>query len=83
MSGSLELRNWRPGDQYQPVGSTGKEKIKTLFQKARIPSWDRWNWPILTDGTSIVWVRRFGAAVEFAAGDAAKVILKVQEVGVG
>lgn len=83
MSGSLELRNWRPGDQYQPVGSTGKEKIKTLFQKARIPSWDRRNWPILTDGTSIVWVRLFGAAVEFAAGDAAKVILKVQEVGVG
>ncbi len=83
LSGSLELRNWRPGDQYQPVGSTSKEKIKILFQQARIPLWDRRNWPILTDGASIVWARRFGAAVEFAAGSAAKVILTVRESSAG
>ena len=32
LSGPLELRNWRPGDQYQPTGTAGEEKIKTLFQ---------------------------------------------------
>ena len=81
LSGSLELRNWRPGDQYQPVGSTSKEKIKVLFQKARIPTWERRHWPILVDGDSIVWARRFGAAGEFVAGPGAKVILKVGEAG--
>jgi tRNA(Ile)-lysidine synthase len=80
LSGSLELRNWRPGDQYQPSGSTGKEKIKTLLQQARIPSWERRHWPVLTDGASIVWVRLFGPAAEFAAGPGSSLILKIREV---
>ncbi len=33
LSGPLELRSWRPGDRYQPSGSSGIEKIKTLFQR--------------------------------------------------
>ena len=41
LSGPLELRNWRPGDQYQPVGIPAAKKIKMLFQHARIPVWDR------------------------------------------
>jgi tRNA(Ile)-lysidine synthase len=80
LSGSLELRNWRPGDQYQPAGSTGKEKIKTLFQQARIPLWERRHWPVLTNGASIVWVRLFGPAAEFAASAGSRLILKVREV---
>jgi tRNA(Ile)-lysidine synthase len=80
LSGSLELRNWRPGDQYQPLGSTGNEKIKALFQKARIPLWERRQWPVLTDGTSIVWVRVFGPASEFAASAGSSVILKIREL---
>lgn len=79
LSGSLELRNWQPGDQYQPVGSTAKEKIKTLFQRARIPLWERGQWPILIDGVSIVWVRRFGAASGFVARAGTRVILRVRE----
>jgi tRNA(Ile)-lysidine synthase len=79
LSGSLEVRNWRPGDQYQPVGSTGKEKIKTLFQQARIPLWERGQWPVLTDGASIVWARRFGAAAGFVAHAGTRVILKVRD----
>src|SRR5258708_5084805 len=31
LSGPLELRNWRPGDQYQPTGIPAAKKIKTLF----------------------------------------------------
>jgi tRNA(Ile)-lysidine synthase len=83
LSGSLELRNWRPGDQYQPSGSTGKEKVKTLFQRARIPLWERRHWPVLTDGPSIVWVRLFGPAAEFAAGAGSSMILKIREVTAG
>jgi tRNA(Ile)-lysidine synthase len=79
LSGSLELRNWRPGDQYQPAGSTGQEKIKTLFQQARIPLWERRHWPVVTDGTAIVWARRFGPAAGVVAEQDAKVILKIRE----
>jgi tRNA(Ile)-lysidine synthase len=79
LSGSLELRNWRPGDQYQPVGHSGQEKIKTLFQQARIPLWERRHWPVLTDGPAIVWARRFGPAAGLVAEQDAKVILKIRE----
>jgi tRNA(Ile)-lysidine synthase len=79
LSGSLELRNWRPGDQYQPVGYSGREKIKSLFQQARIPLWERRHWPVLTDGPSIVWARRFGPAAGLVAEQDAKVVLKIRE----
>jgi tRNA(Ile)-lysidine synthase len=79
LSGPLECRNWRPGDQYQPSGSTGVEKIKTFFQEARIPIWERRNWPILLNGSSIVWTRRFGPATAFAARPDSRVLLVVRE----
>ncbi len=75
---SLELRNWRPGDQYQPVGQSKQQKVKFLFQEARVPLWERGNWPIITYNGIIVWTRRFGAAAEFAAGPAARVVLRVE-----
>ncbi len=34
LSGSLELRNWRPGDRFQPRNGAGSQKLKTLFQQA-------------------------------------------------
>src|SRR5437588_8276970 len=36
----LELRNWRPGDQYRRVGQPDEQKLKILFQQARIPLWE-------------------------------------------
>jgi tRNA(Ile)-lysidine synthase len=79
LSGSLELRNWKAGDQYQPSGSTGEAKIKTLFQQARIPVWERAHWPVLTDGDCIVWARHFGPAAEFVAGPGSGPVLKIRE----
>jgi tRNA(Ile)-lysidine synthase len=74
---SLELRNWRPGDQYQPVGQSKEQKVKFLFQEARVPLWERGNWPIITYNGTIVWSRRFGAAARWAAGPSTKVVLRV------
>ena len=78
LSGPLELRNWRPGDQYQPEGKSGEVKIKTLFLEERIPLWERGRWPVLLDGELIVWARRFGPAVRFAAGDGARTVLTIR-----
>ncbi len=80
ISGALELRNWRPGDQYRPLGHTAEAKIKLLFQEARIPLWERRKWPIITSGNAIVWVRQFGPAADYAATPASRTVLKVREV---
>jgi tRNA(Ile)-lysidine synthase len=63
----LELRGWRAGDHYRPWGRSRDQKIQEMFQKARIPSWKRGFWPIVSKGSKILWVREFGAAAEFAS----------------
>ncbi len=78
---SLELRNWRPGDQYRRVGRTNPEKVKFFFQEARVPLWERREWPIITFHGQIVWARRFGAAAEFATGPETRSVLQVAETG--
>jgi tRNA(Ile)-lysidine synthase len=78
---SLELRNWRPGDQYRRIGQSKPEKIKFFFQEARIPLWERGNWPIITCNETILWSRRFGTAAEFAIGPETRSILQVAETG--
>jgi len=79
LSGRLVLRNWRPGDQYQPIGRSREEKIKTLFQEFRIPIWERRHWPVLTDGESIVWARLFGPSANRAAGSGSVKVLRIRE----
>jgi len=79
-AGSLLLRNWRPGDQYQRTGQSVAEKIKTLFQEFRVPLWERRSWPVIVQGGSILWTRRFGVADGFAAGPESRNILMIREV---
>jgi len=81
ISGPLEVRNWRPGDQYQPVGHSGAEKIKVLFHQARVPLWERRHWPVVTMGDEILWARRFGAAAGLAASPGSGPVLSIRETG--
>ena len=76
---SFELRNWRPGDKYRCLGRSSEEKIKLMFQEARVPLWERRHWPIITYNGIILWTRRFGAAADFAAGPDARVVLRIDE----
>jgi tRNA(Ile)-lysidine synthase len=81
LSGPLEVRNWQPGDLYQPAGSAADKKLKALFQDARIPVWERAAWPVLTDAGVIVWSRRFGADARVAARGGAGPVLRIREIG--
>jgi tRNA(Ile)-lysidine synthetase-like protein len=83
LSGSLILRNWMPGDRFRRSEETGPQKLKTLFHLARIPAWDRGNWPVLADGVSLVWTRHFGAAAHVVPGERTRLVLRVLETGHG
>lgn len=67
--GAFRLRSWRPGDRYQPCGHSQPSKVKHLFQSARIPVWDRWDWPIVELGGVVLWARRFGVEARDRGGD--------------
>ena len=79
ISGPLEVRNWRPGDRYQPVGHSEAENIKVLFHQARVPLWERRRWPVVTMGEAILWSRRFGPAAGFAANPGSSPVLGIRE----
>lgn len=79
--GPLELRNWRAGDRYRPVGHAREVKLKRLFHEARVPLWARRKWPIISCGEAIVWAGRFGPAAEYVAGAESRTVLKVREIG--
>lgn len=81
LSGPLELRNWRPGDRFRKAGAKHRKKMKILFAEARVPSWDRHGWPIISCGETIVWSRKFGVAEGFAPTAGHGLVLRVQETG--
>jgi len=62
LAARIELRAWRPGDHYRPVGKSRDRKLTDMFQSARVPSWRRPLWPILEGDGKILWAREFGAA---------------------
>ncbi len=75
LQGPLRVRAWQPGDCFQPEGRVEPIAVKKLFQIARVPLWERRNWPIITDGVSIVWMHRFGVDPKFAAaGDTGNIL---------
>ncbi len=81
IAGAPELRNWRPGDRYRPVGYPCDTKLKTLFQHARIPVWERRRWPVIVCGEEIAWAGRFGPAADCAATPDTRTVLKVRQIG--
>ncbi len=54
----LVIRNWEPGDEYQPAGHRSVKKIKELFQESRVLLWERRHWPVL----DLTWRNHLGAA---------------------
>ena len=52
----LKLRNFRPGDRFQPLGVRGTQKVKVFLIDHKIPRFERARIPLLLSGENIVWV---------------------------
>jgi tRNA(Ile)-lysidine synthase len=59
LSGSLRVRNWRPGDRFWPAHTKSARKIKELLLDRHVAGNDRRLWPVVVSGEDIVWVRGF------------------------
>jgi tRNA(Ile)-lysidine synthase len=76
----VRLRGWRPGDRYRPLGETRVRKLKDMFTEARVPSWQRRNWPMVMSGETILWSRQFGVAADFSVAGQSGPFLRISEV---
>jgi tRNA(Ile)-lysidine synthase len=52
----LKIRNFRPGDRFQPLGVKGTQKLKEFFIDHKIPKFERPRIPLLISGRVIAWV---------------------------
>jgi tRNA(Ile)-lysidine synthase len=56
----LTIRNFRPGDRFQPLGLAGHKKIKDLFIDRKVPMEVRRTLPLLVAGDEILWIPGYG-----------------------
>jgi tRNA(Ile)-lysidine synthase len=67
VSNPLKVRNWRAGDRFWPVHTKAPKKIKELLQEQHITGPERRFWPVVTNGSEIIWVQGLPAATQFRA----------------
>ncbi|MFQ5723674.1 MAG: tRNA lysidine(34) synthetase TilS [Terriglobia bacterium] len=77
----LVVRNWHPGDAYQPRGAARVKKLKTLFREQRVPRQQRARTAVVLREGEIVCVPRFGVAAPFGLSDASGTALLIEEKG--
>ena len=70
----LKVRNFRPGDRFQPLGVKGTQKLKKFFIDHKIPKFERPKIPLLISGEKIVWI------VGYRIDEQVKVTEKTQRV---
>ena len=70
----LKMRNFRPGDRFEPLGVKGTQKLKEFFIDHKIPRFERPSIPLLTSGEMIAWV------VGYRIDERVKVTEKTQRV---
>lgn len=75
----LVVRNWQPGDAYQPLGSGRVKKLKELFQERRVPRQERARTPVVLREEEIICVPRFGVAAAFGLTPASRAALLIEE----
>ncbi len=80
LPGKLVLRNWRPGDRFQPMGSRKVRKLKELMAQRKIPVGQRKGWPVLESGGEIVWARGFPPASLIAASPSSDQVILIEEI---
>ena len=76
----LKMRNFRPGDRFQPLGVRGTQKVKEFFIDHKVPVFERSSIPFLVSAEGIAWIVGYRIDDRFKITDRTQKILKVQVV---
>ena len=66
---SLSIHRRRGGERIRPLGRDCTKTVKALFQEARIPPWQRANWPLLYDRMELLALAGLALAAEAVVAD--------------
>jgi tRNA(Ile)-lysidine synthase len=81
-AGKLTMRNFRPGDRFQPLGMRGHKKVKELFIEKKIPLSVRASLPLLVLGDEVIWIPGYGRGEVGKVTSDTKVILNLKAVAI-
>jgi tRNA(Ile)-lysidine synthase len=76
----LKLRNFRPGDRFQPLGVKGTQRLKEFFIDHKIPRFERPKIPLLLSGEMIAWVIGYRIDERFKVREKTQRVLKIEVV---
>jgi tRNA(Ile)-lysidine synthase len=76
----LRIRNFRPGDRFQPLGVKGTQKLKDFFIDHKIPRFERPKIPLLISGEMIAWVIGYRIDERVKVSEKTQRVLKVELV---
>jgi tRNA(Ile)-lysidine synthase len=81
-AGRLTMRNFRPGDRFQPLGMRGHKKVKDFFIEKKIPLSVRASLPLLVLGDEVIWIPGYGRSEVGKVTPQTEVILNLQAVAI-
>ncbi len=73
----LRVRNFRPGDRFQPLGAGGTQKLKEFFIDHKVPKMDRPRIPLLISGETIAWIGGYRIDERFKITPQTRRVLKL------
>jgi tRNA(Ile)-lysidine synthase len=73
----LQLRKWREGDVFQPLGMKGKKKLSKFFKDEKLSLVAKEKIWVLCSGDEIVWIVNYRMSDRFKVQDTTKEILKI------
>ncbi len=76
----LKIRNFRPGDRFQPLGVKGTQRLKEFFIDHKIPRFERPKIPLLLSGEMIAWVIGYRIDERFKVREKTQRVLKIEVV---
>jgi tRNA(Ile)-lysidine synthase len=74
----LKMRNFRPGDRFEPLGVKGTQKVKEFFIDHKIPRFERPRVPLLISGEAVAWVVGYRIDERVRVTDETRRIFKVE-----
>jgi tRNA(Ile)-lysidine synthase len=77
LSDSFEIREWKAGDKFQPIGMKGTKKISDFLSDEKISSLEKKEHLVLTNSGKIVWVIGLRIDERFKVTTETKKILKL------
>jgi tRNA(Ile)-lysidine synthase len=74
----LQLRKWRKGDYFYPLGMQGRQKVSKYFKDHKFSRFDKESQWLLCSGESIVWIVGHRADDRFKVREGTKHILRIE-----